>query len=190
MNNPYIEGEEFKGLDFTREPLPKGEYEDCIFTKCTLSNADLFGVNFVDCEFIQCNISTANISNTGFRQVLFKECKLLGLRFEHCSDFLFSVNFEDCQLDLSSFYKRSMKNAYFKNCSLKEVDFSEANLTNARFLNCDLTGTSFDRTQLGKADFRTSYNFTLDPETNVIKGARFSREGIIGLLSKYNIHIE
>ena len=41
-----------------------------------------------------------------------------------------------------------------------------------------------------KADFRNSHNYTIDPETNSIKKAKFSLPDVIGLLSKYNIDIE
>ena len=74
--------------------------------------------------------------------------------------------------------------------SLKEVDFAEADLTSASFVNCDMTGTLFDNTKLLKADLRTSYNFSIDPASNAIKGAKFSKEEVIGLLSKYDIIIE
>ncbi|GHU58990.1 hypothetical protein FACS189411_15280 [Bacteroidia bacterium] len=82
-----------------------------------------------------------------------------------------------------------MKNTRFKNTQLQEVDFVEADLTGSIFENCDLTRTIFERTILEKADFRTSYNYSLDPEANRIKKAKFSLTGLPGLLSKYNIEI-
>jgi len=39
-------------------------------------------------------------------------------------------------------------------------------------------------------DFRTSVNYSLDPERNRIKKARFSLSGIAGLLDKYDIEID
>jgi len=44
-------------------------------------------------------------------------------------------------------------------------------------------------TFLKKRDFRSAYNYALDPEINRIKKAKFSREGLPGLLHKYNIDI-
>jgi hypothetical protein len=43
---------------------------------------------------------------------------------------------------------------------------------------------------LEKADFRTSYNYSINPEVNRIKKAKFSTAGIAGLLCKYDIEIE
>ena len=120
----------------------------------------------------------------------FKTCKLLGSHFDNCNTFLFAVGFEDCILNLSSFYKLNLKNTKFINCSLHEVDFTEANLSHSTFDNCDLRGATFDHSIIEKVDFRTSFNYIIDPENNRIKKARFSSSGIAGLLNKYNIEIE
>jgi uncharacterized protein YjbI with pentapeptide repeats len=73
---------------------------------------------------------------------------------------------------------------------LQEIDFSEADLTSALFDNCNLQHATFDSTILEKADLRTSFNFSIDPELNRIKKAKFSLSGITGLLDKYEIEIE
>ena len=120
----------------------------------------------------------------------FKDCKLIGLHFENCNGFLFAVGFQGCQLNLSSFYQRDLKNTLFKNCNLQEVDFVETDLTSSTFDNCDLTNAIFENTNLQKVDFRTSFNYSIDPELNRIKKAKFSRMEVVGLLNKYNIEIE
>jgi hypothetical protein len=48
----------------------------------------------------------------------------------------------------------------------------------------------FDKANASKADFRTSYNFTIDPEKTKIKKAAFALEGLKGLLYKHNIIVE
>jgi len=70
------------------------------------------------------------------------------------------------------------------------VDFTETDLSMAVFKNSDLLNTSFMRTNLEKADFRSAFNYSIDPELNKIKKAKFSAEGLSGLLTKYNIDIE
>lgn len=77
----------------------------------------------------------------------------------------------------------------FKNCLLEEVDFAESDLTNAVFAESDLRGAMFDHTRLEKVDFRTAINYAIDPEVNRIRKAKFSREGVMGLLAKYDIII-
>jgi fluoroquinolone resistance protein len=53
-----------------------------------------------------------------------------------------------------------------------------------------MVDSTFDRTNLEKADFRTSFNYSISPESNRIKKARFSLSGIAGLLDGYDIEIE
>jgi hypothetical protein len=43
---------------------------------------------------------------------------------------------------------------------------------------------------LKKADLRTAYNYHIDPESNKLKKAKFSLQGLPGLLDKYGIDIE
>ena len=119
-----------------------------------------------------------------------KACKLLGVQFDRCSDFLFEVHFENCILNFSSFHNVNLKNSSFKNCTIHDVDFTQADLSALNMLNCDLLNSKFERTTLEKTDFRSSYNYLIDPETNRIKKAKFSKEGISGLLTKYDIIIE
>lgn len=190
MNRTFTEGETFKGVAFTEKGLPKGDYEDCVFDQCIFSASDLSNHNFVECEFVDCDLSTAKIASTSFQDIRFIRCKVLGVHFERCNEFLFSVNFEGCQLNLSSFYQRSLKKTKFKDCNLGEVDFVEADLTKAVFDNCNLEGAIFENTLLPEADLSTSYNFSIDPEINRIHKAKFSKAGVVGLLGKYNITVE
>ena len=189
METKYFEDQLFEKIDFAEQLLAKGDYENCQFMHCHLSNADLSHINFTDCQFTNCNISLAKLINTTLNNIVFNDCKLLGLHFDSCSEFLFTVTFNNCQLDLSSFFKRKMKNTRFQQSSLREVDFSEADLTGAIFDKCDLSGALFDHTNIEKADFRTAFNYSIDPEINQIKKAKFSATGIAGLLTKYNIEI-
>jgi uncharacterized protein YjbI with pentapeptide repeats len=115
---------------------------------------------------------------------------MLGLRFDTCNGFGLSFSFDGCQLNHSSFYKTKIKKTIFKNSHLQESDFSEADLTGAVFDDCNLTQAVFFHTILEKADFRTSYNYSIDPEINRIKKAKFSIWGIPGLLDKYDIEID
>ena len=123
---------------------------------------------------------------------------MLGLNFGDCNDFGFVVSFDTCILKHSSFVSMAtslkqrirLKQTVFKNSQLEEVDFTECDLTSAVFDNCDLTKAIFKDTILEKADFRTASNYSIDPELNRIKRAKFSRLGIAGLLDKYDIEID
>ena len=106
MDKPYIEHQIFDKIDYTIIPLPKGNYEHCTFINCNFSNSDLSMRVFTACEFKGCNLSMAKLGKTVLSDAVFKDCKLLGLHFENCNEILFAVNFDNCILDMSSFYKR------------------------------------------------------------------------------------
>lgn len=179
----------YEKVNFRKAPLERGDYEQCRFLNCDFSEAGLSLINFVDCEFINCDLSLARFGDTALRDVIFKGCKMLGLHFENCADFGLSFTFENCILDHSSFYRRKINSTIFKECQLRETDFTECDLSGAVFENCDLEKTIFSKSNLEKADFRTSCNFSIDPELNKIKKAKFSRDGLAGLLTKYDIKI-
>lgn len=187
MSNLIIENQRFEKHNFELQALPKGEYERCTFVNCNFSNTNISGYIFLECEFIGCNTSTANITKTAFRDCVFKDCKLLGMHFQNCHEFLFAINFYNCQLNLSSFYKLKLKKGIFENCILKEVDFESCDLTSASFAHCDLLDAKFDNTNLELADFTTAFNYILNPESNKMKKAKFSLDGLPGLLTKYQI---
>jgi len=190
MDRTFILDKTFSKLDFATNPIAKADYEGCTFTGCNFSDTDLSGINFSECEFASCNLSMAKLNDTSFKDVRFKDCKMLGLHFENCNNIMFSAEFKNCTLNLSSFFKLKLKSTQFENCSLQEVDFGQANLNAAKFESCDLLGAIFENTNLEKADFRTAYGYSIDPEINQIKKAKFSVLGIAGLLRKYDIEIE
>ena len=79
----------------------------------------------------------------------------------------------------------SLKNS-FENI----VDFTEANFKGTLLDNCDFSRAIFKNCNLEKVDFRSSFNYSIEPEENKIKKAKFSLNGIVGLLHKYDIDIE
>jgi uncharacterized protein YjbI with pentapeptide repeats len=83
-----------------------------------------------------------------------------------------------------------MQNTYFTNCSLKEVDFTESDLSKSTFDNSSLTDSVFYRSILKEVDFRSAKHFNINPEDNKLKKAKFSRNGLEGLLLKYKLIIE
>jgi uncharacterized protein YjbI with pentapeptide repeats len=190
MESVYVEQKTFEKADFSIVPLPKGEYEYCTFINCNFSDGKLNGINFTECEFRDCNISNAQLGKTVFNNVRFVGCKLLGLHFYDCSDLLFSAGFQNCILNFSSFFKVKLKNTIFSNCEIQEADFTQADLGGATFADCNLLKAMFDRTNLEKADLRTASNYSINPELNKIKKAKFSVQGLPGLLGQYGIVVE
>lgn len=176
---------------FTQAYLPqKAQFELCIFEHCQWEQQDLSAYKFTECIFINCNLSLCDLQNTQFQDVKFIGCKMLGLSFQKLSNFSMDLSFDNCLLDHSLFTGRNWKKTNFNNCSLKEVDFQESDLTEVSFNQCNLDRALFYHSNLHKADFRTAQNFQIQPENNKMKGAKFSIEGLLGLLAHYQIKVD
>lgn len=186
MDKRYIENTTIESPD----DLELGEYVDCTFKGLNLTNQDLSDYQFENCTFINCDLSKVKILETAFREVSFTNCQLNWIQFDTSKDFLFEICCEECQLDRVSFFSRTLKGMRFIRCTFKETDFSEADLTYATFEACDLMGATFDASRLENTDFRTAFNYVIDPEKNRVKGARFSKEGLAGLLTRFELRIE
>ncbi|MFT7121497.1 MAG: hypothetical protein ACJAZ9_001675 [Neolewinella sp.] len=179
----YHTDETFNGLT----ELASGEYDNCNFENCSLAGTDLSGLVFVDCTFSDCDLSNAKVNETAFKTVDFENCKLLGIHFDDSGKFLFAINFTGCRLELATFRDRDIRKCTFTECQLPETDFTGANLQGVNFNNCDLNRAIFERTDLRKADFTSAYNYRLSPEDNRIRGAKFSTNGLVGLLTEYGV---
>jgi len=93
-------------------------------------------------------------------------------------------------MDDSSFYQMNLKKINFNGCKLERVDFTEADASGLSFFDCVLNDAVFDHTNLEKADFRTAIGIRIDPISNKVNGARFTKETAIGLLDRFGIIVE
>lgn len=190
MKENVYDNEDLANIDYSGQRIANNEFIDCTFVNCDFSNSMLSENDFINCRFESCNFAMAKLAGSGLKEVSFKDCKLIGINFDYCADFLFAVNFDNCVLDYSSFTKKKMKKTHFKHCSLQETDFSGTDLSMAVFGNCNLSRAVFYESNLEKADFRTAYNYTIDLEANKVTKAKFSYAGLAGLLTKYKIEID
>jgi fluoroquinolone resistance protein len=67
-----------------------------------------------------------------------------------------------------------LKNTIWKNCSMEEVNFQNADITESIFENCNLGKSIFMNTNLENTNLCSAYNFSIHPEKNKIKKAKFS----------------
>lgn len=188
--NSFFEDIPYEKLDQQNNVLVSGEYEGCSFISCDFSNFDFSGFIFSNCTFKDCNLSNVRLDGTTFRDVQLTHCKMMGTRFDRCENLLLTFEFAHCNLNYTNFYRLDLKSHVFKHCTFKEADFSECNLSQSTFDNCDLTDAVFDGTNLEKCDFRSAYNYRIDPNNNRIRNAHFSLNGLPGLLGNYQIKIE
>ena len=93
------DNETFEDVSYAEELVRGEEYHDCIFKKCDFSNSESYNCKFIDCMFEGCNLSMMRPDGTTLNNAVFKHCKILGVNFSKCQDFLFTVRFESCMLD-------------------------------------------------------------------------------------------
>jgi uncharacterized protein YjbI with pentapeptide repeats len=89
----------------------------------------------------------------------------------------------------ASFYQMNLQNCAFLNCDLEGVEFTEAKAMGVSFENSHLLSAQFERSDLRKANLSGVQHLSLDPEVNSIKEAKIQSTQLIGLLSKYGLHI-
>jgi len=59
----------------------------------------------------------------------------------------------------------------------------------ADFRETDLEGNIFHHADLSKADFRDVKNYSINPQSNILKKARFSIPEVLSLLNFFDIQI-
>jgi uncharacterized protein YjbI with pentapeptide repeats len=180
--------ETISNLQELPKPSQREDYEKCEFVNCVLT--DISNLNFINCSFKNCNLSNCNMNNVKLQGVEFVDCKLLGLNFFKAKDFAFEVYFEKCLLDYASFDGKKLNKSEFKNCKMHEVNFTNADLSKSLLINCDLYEALFAKTNLSGVDFTNSINFSIDPEINSLKNAKFLTQDLFRLLTRHKLIIE
>lgn len=189
MEATFHEKKTFDKIVHTGREVHNKVFEECIFTQCDFSESSFAKSRFMDCFFIDCNLTMAGLRNCGMQNISFRECKLLGVNFSECEDFLFGVRFESCVLDYASFMDKKMPKTPFRHVSLKNAVFIKTDLTGCIFEEADLEGAVFDETKLEGADLTGAFHYDIDPTRNRVRKARFSMQGLPGLLHRFDIRI-
>lgn len=177
----------YDGILYEKDDANFKEFEGCVFNGCDFSRCTFLAVTFIDCVFNGCIFDSAKINYVALRTVTFNRCQIREVNFAMCDKLIFDVAFNDCVLDFSKFYTLKIKGAVFTNCSLIAADFMGADLTGTIFDRCDLYRAEFNKAIANKADFRTSFHYTIDPEKTKLKRAVFALEGLKGLLARHEI---
>ena len=181
---------EYHDITYGEQEVNLKEFESCTFNGCDFSQCNFIGVVFIDCTFNDCLFSGAKINHVALRSTFFNHCKMEDVNFSMCDKLIFEVHFKECVLDFSKFYTLKLKGTTFIDCSIVAVDFMSADLTEVVFDNCDLYRSEFGQANANKANFKTSYNYTIDPTKTKLKKAVFSLNQVKGLLFKHELVIK
>lgn len=190
MHSDYIINHTYKDEFFLEADIKYKEFENCNFHFCDFTDCTFQSVAFIDCNFFDCNFKNTKINYVSLRGVWFTKCDFTSVNFAMTDQIIFEFHFKDCLLDYSQFYGLKLKKMQFINCSMIAVDFMGSDLTEVLFDNCNLRRSIFIDTILNKADFYTSYDFSIDLEKNKAKKTIFSKDNLKGLLEKYDLFIK
>jgi uncharacterized protein YjbI with pentapeptide repeats len=183
----YFLDKQYDSITYARDEVNFKDFECCTFNHCNFSACTFLAVTFIDCVFNDCIFSEAKINYVAFRTATFNRCEMKEVNFAMCDKLIFEVHFYDCILDFSKFYTLKIKGTSFNRCSLVAVDFMSTDLTSVLFDQCDLYRAEFAKAIANKADFRTSYHYTIDPSKTKLKKAIFALQEVKGLLFKHDI---
>jgi uncharacterized protein YjbI with pentapeptide repeats len=186
----YFLDTEFECIAYAIDAMNLKEFERCRFMNCDFSACNFIGVTFINCVFLSCNFSGAKINHVALRTVHFEQCQIKDVNFSMCDKLIFEISFTDCTLDFTKFYGLRLKGTRFTNCSLIAVDFMGADVSEVDFDNCDLYRSEFGQANAMKANFKTSYHYTIDPVKTKVKNAIFSLPEAKGLLFKHDLLIK
>ena len=190
-DHSHYHDQDFRNLNLDGLRLIESEFHDCRFESCSFAESILLSCRFVACEFVECDLSLARVTGSAFSACRFVDSRVLGVDWTQADWSGVSlgqpIGFERCALSHSTFIGLSLPGVQIKECLAADVDFREADLSGADFSQSDLTESLFNNTNLSKSDLRTARNYTIAPEQNTLKGARFSLPEAMSLLFNMDI---
>ena len=169
--------------------LRDARFEACVFEGVDWSGKDLRGARFEECTFVACDLSNMRTLGLGLQDVTFRESKLVGFDFASCNALGFRVHMEDCIADAVNGEGTDFRNVTWKGGRAHGADFAGANLEGLAFDGVDLTGALFGQTKLAGADFRTATGWRIRPDENRIRGAKFRRDDLSGLVEGWDLDL-
>lgn len=169
--------------------LNEVEFYNCTFNNIQFFKSTLTNCRFENCTFNNCDLSLSNIKESHFLEVEFNCCKLAGLDWRTALK-PFTIKFDECKLNDSIFFGLDLRGAEFIKSEVRHCDFEKCNLAKVSFSESDLLNSKFVNTNLNESDFTYSVNYSIDPQLNKIKKAKFSQPEVLALLDGFNILIE
>jgi len=167
LENMYLEGATFDGIDFTganlknammggatmeKSSLKGANLEGVDFEQGGLEGADLTGARISEADFITTDLTGAKFNNIKSSNVCFEWARASKAEFKNV-DFDNKTSFKKAVLTGAKFTKAKLHNTIFANANLKDADltdadFTDADLTDAKLTHVDLIGTNFTNANL------------------------------------------
>ena len=171
-----------------------GDLRDARLESCTIegvdwSGMDLRGARFEACVFQACDLSNVRTLGLGLQGVTFEGCKLVGFDLASCNTLGLEMRLFECILDSANVEGVDCRQISWSGGRAHGADFTAANLEGVAFDGVDLEGALFGQTKLSGTDFRTATGWRIRPEENRIRGAKFRRDNLEGLLLSYDLDL-
>ncbi len=190
-SNSQYSDRTFEGANLNANRLTSSQFYDCTFSHCSFVETVFLDCRFVGCKFQDCDLSLLQVPGSSFSGTLFEDSKLIGINWTHgnwgnnlLQEPLVSIR---CVLNHSTFIGLPLKGTQIKDCIARDIDFRETDLNQADFEGTDLAESLFSQTNLTQADLSRARNYTISPEENTLKGARFSLPEAMSLLYSLDI---
>lgn len=179
----------FEELDFRNQSIENRVFDNCTFSRVNFNGSSFKRCRFLDCRFEQSDLSNLILTSSDLRDVTFKECKLVGVTWINASS-LMHLSWDNCALNYGNFSGLDLRKSSMQNCVAREVDFAETNFSEANLRGTDFTAARFANTNLTKTDLRQAKNYSIRPDSNKIKKAKFSLPEAMLLLYGLDIELE
>jgi uncharacterized protein YjbI with pentapeptide repeats len=137
-----------------------------------------------------CNLSLIKLDGCRFQGVEFENCKLVGVDFTKCDKMFLSMLFKKCLIGTANFSDLDLRNTQFLECVIRDAYFKESNLMGVDFGKSDLSGSAFHHANLAKANLAGAINYSINPLTNKLTKAKFSKPEVLSLLDHLDIIIK
>jgi uncharacterized protein YjbI with pentapeptide repeats len=190
------ENSTFKDVELLAGEVVGVEFVECEFRRCVVAETVFRSCRFRDCRFVDCDLSLFKPLDSVFVETKFENSKLIGIDWTQAAwgndafQVLGSISFCGCVLNFSAFIGLKLEKIQIKDCIARETDFSDANLEEADFRGTDLEKAIFRNSDLAGANFVGAMNYFTSPQSNRLKGAKFSLPEAMSLLYGLEIVLE
>ncbi|HET6446679.1 MAG TPA: pentapeptide repeat-containing protein [candidate division Zixibacteria bacterium] len=183
----------FSDLRLSKIKLEASSFYECRFVDCSFTESVFHDCRFAGCSFINSDLSLIKVPLCAFSRVQFESSRLIGIDWTQADWRATSlgepVRFTRCTINHSTFIGVNLSKILIRDTSAQNVDFREADLSGADLSGTDLSDSLFSNTNLSGADLTSAKNYTISPETNKLKGTKFSLPEAMALLFNMDIDL-
>ncbi len=183
----------FEGLCGQGGIIASHEFYDCVFIRCSFPQAVISKCKFNKCTFQHCDLSLMKVPETTFTATRFEDSKAIGINWTQAdmgTRLGEPIGFFRSSISHCTFMGLALRGIQIQECIAGDVDFRQADLSHANFAGTDLAESLFSETNLTRADLTQARNYSICPNENILKKAKFSLPEAISLLYAMDIVLE